>query len=189
MRAASKVSQQRRRKHIENILAAIDEASDIGGLNDTMENLLGGVNWDRIDAASLKAAMRLVLKGAPMSEVAGVNADATKERSVMSECEASRFADEQLTPEERAARDAASAASLERLRRENGRAMDVAIAKYNELADWYNAGRRLSKVEPELYRRLHALADALLSLHEPELESDELWLARCADIDGRRGAA
>jgi hypothetical protein len=47
------------------------------------------------------------------------------------------------------------------------------------------AGRRLRDVDPEKFRRVLALAMAFVSLHEPQLESEESFLARCAEIEGR----
>jgi hypothetical protein len=47
------------------------------------------------------------------------------------------------------------------------------------------AGRRLRDVDPDKFRRVLALALAFVALHEPQLESEEMFLARCADIEGR----
>lgn len=64
----------------------------------------------------------------------------------------------------------------------------IEVLEFDEAA-WCGLGRKLRELEPDKYRRLIAIAHGLLAVREPELESTAMFLARCADMDGRRGAA
>ncbi len=57
------------------------------------------------------------------------------------------------------------------------------------LERWHAAGHRLAAVEPEEFDRLLALAEAVISIHERELESKSEFNARLAEITGPSGAA
>ena len=51
---------------------------------------------------------------------------------------------------------------------------------------WADAGRRLREVEPEEFERLLALARAFVAVHDRELEDEEVWRSRLAQI--RKGS-
>ena len=54
-----------------------------------------------------------------------------------------------------------------------------------DLEAFTEAGRRLRELDPEKFRRLLALARAFVALHDRELESNEAFVSRCAEIAPR----
>lgn len=64
--------------------------------------------------------------------------------------------------------------------------MKVQEAKVVEGADaWDRQGKRLREVDPERYGRILALVRAFVALHDRDLESEELFASRCAEISPR----
>jgi hypothetical protein len=59
----------------------------------------------------------------------------------------------------------------------------------DDLGAFIEAGSRLRDVDPEKFRRLLALARAMVSLHDREVESADVYASRRAEIASGRPKA
>ena len=70
------------------------------------------------------------------------------------------------------------------------RATPAIVVQDTDAATWAEAGDRLRMLDPARYRRLLALAQGIVSLHAPELESEDEFAVRLVEIaGGARGAS
>lgn len=67
--------------------------------------------------------------------------------------------------------------------------MQVPCGLVEDLGALTEAGRRLREVDPDKFRRVLALMQAFVALHEPVLESEEAFAARCVEINAGKNKA